>query len=54
MLVAYNWEGCSSAPLTQYKNNEIYQEMTKDSLQQMIEMIEFLLIWDEVRVILMN
>ena len=25
MLVAYNCEGCSSAPLTQYKNNEIYQ-----------------------------
>ena len=30
MLVAYNWEGCSSAPLTQCKNNEIYQEMTKE------------------------
>ena len=30
MLVAYNWEGCSSAPLTQYKNNEIYQKMTKE------------------------
>ena len=29
MLVAYNCEGCSSAPLTQYKNNEIYQEMTE-------------------------
>ena len=30
MLVAYNCEGCSSAPLTQYKNNEIYQEMTEE------------------------
>ena len=30
MLVAYNREGCSSAPLTQYKNNEIYQEMTEE------------------------
>ena len=23
-------EGCSSAPLTQYRNNEIYQEMTEE------------------------
>ena len=30
MPVAYNCEGCSSAPLTQYKNNEIYQEMTEE------------------------
>ena len=30
MLVAYNCEGCSSAPLTQYRNNEIYQEMTEE------------------------
>ena len=28
MLVSYNCQGCSSAPLKQYKNNEIYQEMT--------------------------
>ena len=27
MLVLYNCQGCSSAPLTEYKNNEIYQEM---------------------------
>ena len=27
MLAAYNCNGCSSAPLTQYINNEIYQEM---------------------------
>ena len=27
MLAAYNCNGCSSAPLMQYKNNEIYQEM---------------------------
>ena len=31
MLVAYNCEGCSSAPLTQYRNNEIYQEMTEEN-----------------------
>ena len=30
MLVAYNYEGCSSAPLTQYKNIEIYEEMTEE------------------------
>ena len=30
MLVSYNCQGCSSAPLTQYKNNEIYQEMTPE------------------------
>ena len=28
MLVAHACNGCSSAPLTQYKNNEIYQEIT--------------------------
>ena len=27
MLAAYNCNGCSSAPLSQYINNEIYQEM---------------------------
>ena len=30
MLVAYNCNGCSSVPLTQYKNNEIYQEITDE------------------------
>ena len=30
MLVVYNFEGCSSALSVQYKNNEIYQEMTKE------------------------
>ena len=30
MLVSYNCQGCTSAPLTQYKNNEIYQEMTPE------------------------
>ena len=30
MVVSYNCQGCSSAPLTQYKNNEIYQEMTPE------------------------
>ena len=29
MLGSYNCQGCSSAPLTQYKNNEIYQEMIR-------------------------
>ena len=29
MLIAYNCDGCSTAPLTQYKNNEIYQEITQ-------------------------
>ena len=30
MLVAYNCEGCSSAPLTPYRNNEIYHKMTEE------------------------
>ena len=30
MLVAHACNGCSSAPLTQYKNNEIYQEITAE------------------------
>ena len=30
MLVSYNCQGCSSVPLMQYKNNEIYQEMTPE------------------------
>ena len=29
MLVAKACDGCSTAPLTQYKNNEIYQEKTE-------------------------
>ena len=29
MFIAYNCNGCSTAPLTQYKNNEIYQEITE-------------------------
>ena len=28
MLLAHACNGCNSAPLTQYKNNEIYQEIT--------------------------
>ena len=27
MFVAYNCNGCSAAPLTQYRNNEIYQKL---------------------------
>ena len=30
MVVAKACDGCSTAPLTQYKNNEIYQEITED------------------------
>ena len=30
MFVAYYCEGHSAAPLTQYKNNEIKQELTKE------------------------
>ena len=30
MLVAKACDGCSTAPLTQYENNEIYQEITED------------------------
>ena len=30
MFVAYNCNGCTSAPITQYKNNEIFQDITKE------------------------
>ena len=30
MFVAYNCNGCSTAPLTQYKNNPMYQEITPE------------------------
>ena len=30
MLVAHSCDGCSSAPLTQYKNNPIYQEIMEE------------------------
>ena len=30
MFVAYSCDGCSAAPLTQYRNNEIYQELIKE------------------------
>ena len=30
MFVAYYCNGCSMAPLQQYKNNEIKQELTKE------------------------
>ena len=42
MLVAHSCDGCSSAPLTQYKNNPIYQEIIDTS------------IWEEVKVIRTN
>ena len=45
MLVAKTCDGCSTAPLTQYKNNKIYQEKQKKiNLQIMAQMIEFILI----------
>ena len=30
MLVAKAYNGCSTVPLTRYKNNEIYQEITEE------------------------
>ena len=30
MFVAHSCNGCSSAPLTQYKNNDIYQEIIEE------------------------
>ena len=30
MFIAYNCNGCSIVPLTQYKNNEIYQYITPE------------------------
>ena len=31
MFVTYNCDGCSTAPLTQYHNNEIYQELPTEA-----------------------
>ena len=30
MFIAYNCDGCAVAPLTQYRYNDIYQELTKE------------------------
>ena len=30
MFIAHSCDGCSSAPLTQYKNNPVYQEITEE------------------------
>ena len=30
MFLAFQWNGCSTAPLNEYKNNEIYQEITTE------------------------
>ena len=30
MFVAYSCDGCSTAPLIEYANNEIYQELPKE------------------------
>ena len=32
MFVAYNCNGCSEAPLRQYRNNKIYQELKSDEV----------------------
>ena len=32
MLVAKAWKSCSTAPLKQYENNEIYQEITEEEV----------------------
>lgn len=32
IFVAYNCNSCSTAPLTQYENNDIYQEITAEDL----------------------
>ena len=32
MFVSYYCEGCSAAPLTQYENNEIKQELTREKV----------------------
>ena len=44
MLVVHSGDGCSSVPLTQYKNNQIYQEITKEDKFTDNEMIRFVLI----------
>ena len=44
MLVGKTCDGCSTAPLTQYKNNDIYEEITEEDLQATKQMIEFILI----------
>ena len=31
MFIAYNCNGCTMSPLTQYKNNEIYQKITEEN-----------------------
>ena len=31
MFIAYNCNGCTTAPCTPYKNNEIYQEITQEN-----------------------
>ena len=55
MLVAHSCDDCSSAPLTQYKNNPIYQEITmKIHLLIIPGTIVFVLIWEKVKAILMN
>ena len=53
MFIAKQCNGCSTAPLTQYKNNEIYQQQ-KMIIQLIIQKTEFGLTWEEVRDILTN
>ena len=37
MFIAQQCKRCSAAPLTQYKNNEIYQEITSEDDYTTIE-----------------
>ena len=55
IFVAHACDGCSSAPLTQYKNNDIYRDLIEeyDYFDEKV-MKEFILIGEEVRVTLMN
>ena len=55
MIVAFACNGCSSAPLSQYKNNPIYQEITEEyDLAEQIKMIAFILICEDAKVTLTN
>ena len=56
MLVAFACNGCSSTPLSQYKNNPIYQEITEefDFGRTNKDMIAFILICEEAKDTLTN
>ena len=56
MLVVFACNGCSSTPLSQYKNNPIYQEITEefDFGRTNKDMIAFILICEEAKDTLTN